>query len=104
MLSSDYPILHPLLRPLVLVEDAQRILLVENERTRRHAVGEENIRADRAAGSDDGVPAHDRRARVNRDVIFDCWMPFFSAKLLTAGERARDERHALIHLHVRADD
>ena len=41
---------------------------------------------------------------IDRHAILDGRMPFLAAQLLSAGRGFRPQRHAVIHLHVIADD
>src|SRR5215510_13145907 len=81
--------------------DANFFFFVVDERVWRHAVCEKNVRADGGIGADHGVTAHDRSSGINANAVFDRWVAFFSAQGLSRRERARDERDALVKLHVR---
>ena len=71
---------------------------------RRDARGEKYIRADGAALAHGRFAAHDGRAGINRHVVLNNRMALLPAQQLARRERLRHQAHALIHLHVVADD
>src|ERR1035437_9299000 len=85
------------------VQDPHGEAVVNQEGIGRHAVEEEDIGADGAAGADDRLAAHNGGAGVNGDMIFDGGMAFLAAQLLAAGERARHQADALVHFDVVAN-
>src|SRR5262245_60250340 len=66
--------------------------------------GEEDVAANGAAFADNGVSAEDGRAWVDRHIIFDRGMAFAPAELHDIAGGLRAERHAVVYLHVIADD
>src|SRR6267142_384971 len=70
--------------PLPLIQDAKLFHLIENERIRRDTVREKYIRANCAVSPDDGFSAHDCRARINRYVVLDRWVPPKAPERLSA--------------------
>ena len=67
-------------------------------------MGDEHVGADDAVPADDGAAAQDRRAGVDGHVVLDGGVPLFAPEALPAPGAQRAQGHALIDLHMVADD
>ena len=67
-------------------------------------MGDEDVGADDAVPADHRAAAKDRRAGVNGHIVLDSGVALLSPQALSAPGGQRAKRHALIDLHVVADD
>ena len=85
---------------LVILIEAELLVLDADLRAGRDGLREEDVAADDGALANDGVAAENRGARIDRDVILDGRMAFLGPELAAARRRERTERDALIDLDV----
>src|SRR5882724_6256808 len=72
--------------------DTNFFFFVKDERMRRHAFCQENVRTDSGIRANHSIATHDCGSCINADAIFDRRMTLFSAQCLSRPERARDKR------------
>src|SRR5438093_13417578 len=70
--------------------DANFFFFVIDERMRRNAFCQENVRSDGRIGANHGVATHDCGSGVNANAVFNRRMTLFPEQSLSRPERARD--------------
>ena len=70
----------------------------------RNGTGNKCISAYYRIFADHRLAAKDRRSGIDRHIVFNRWMTFFSGQFLTAACRKTTQRNSLIQFYMVADD